>query len=53
MTITLKITVNGMNTQKDLDAFCKQLAEQIVELPLNSDCAIQRIYSSYPKKGDA
>lgn len=53
MTVTLKIDVSHLKTAQEGTAYCAQLAEAIVALPLNDDCGIARIQYSVPKEKGA
>lgn len=50
MIVLLKIDVPRVRTTQDGNMYCQQLAEAIVELPLNDDCGIARIQYSVPKE---
>lgn len=50
MTVTLKIDVSSLHTAEEGTAYCAQLAEAILEFPLNENCGIERIVYSVPKR---
>lgn len=50
MTVLFKIDVSHLKTAQEGTAYCAQLAEAIVELPLNENCGIERIVYSVPKR---
>lgn len=53
MIVQLKIEVSHLKTAQDGTAYCAQLAEAIVGLPLNDNCGIARIEYRVPKgKGE-
>jgi hypothetical protein len=43
MKITFTIEVNGLKVIEDVNAFCTDLAEQIVKCPVNDKCIIQKV----------
>lgn len=50
MTVLFKIDVSHLKTAQEGTTYCAQLAEAIVELPLNENCGIERIVYSVPKR---
>lgn len=50
MTVILKIELSHLHTTEEAKAYCAQLSEAIVKLPLNENCGIERIAYSVPKR---